>query len=239
VTVLVVIETIAIGLLAILVVGLLRSHAEILRLLHHLGVDYLEGGPADLGPAPRPVRRVGAIADVAGLAPNGDAVVVGTSHPEAHTLLLFLSSGCEKCEAFFEAIAARSPAGLGVRTLVVTRDADQESPGLLREWSARGVDIVLSSAAWEAFAVPGSPYAVLCSGGSVRGEGTAASWRQLESLVAQAELDRDSALARAGAVAGRPIHDTDRERRADAELLAAGIEPGDPRLWPSGDRGTP
>jgi hypothetical protein len=39
VLVLVVVEAVAIALLALLVAGLLRSHAEILRSLHELGVD--------------------------------------------------------------------------------------------------------------------------------------------------------------------------------------------------------
>ena len=38
-TAVVMIEAVVIGLLCVLVVGLLRSHAEILRALHDLGVD--------------------------------------------------------------------------------------------------------------------------------------------------------------------------------------------------------
>ena len=49
-TVLVALQGVVILLLAILVVGLLRSHAEILRALHDLGVN-LEDGAPDNGPA--------------------------------------------------------------------------------------------------------------------------------------------------------------------------------------------
>jgi hypothetical protein len=99
----------------------------------------------------------------------------------------------------------------------VARDAGEESPARLRELAPSSVDVVLSSDAWDAYAVPGSPYAVVIgANGDIAGEGTAGSWEQLRSLVRQADAD---------ATAGR-------EGRADAELRAAGILPGDPSLRP-------
>ena len=44
-TVLVALQGVVILLLAVLVVGLLRSHAEILRALHDLGVNLEDGAP--------------------------------------------------------------------------------------------------------------------------------------------------------------------------------------------------
>ena len=44
-TVLIVVQGLVILLLAVLVVGLLRSHAEILRALHDLGVNLEDGAP--------------------------------------------------------------------------------------------------------------------------------------------------------------------------------------------------
>jgi hypothetical protein len=242
VTVLVVLETIALGLLAVLVAGLLRSHAEILRLLHHLGADYM----GDAGPAPTlaPMRPTGTAADLAGVTAFGDAVVVGLSNPDSSALLLFLSTGCEKCTRFLESIAAGAHRSLGTRVLVVTRGPDQESVGQLRTWQERGVEIVMSSAAWDDFRTPGSPYVVYCSRGHIVGEGTAGSWGQIESLVTQAQGDidaataarpsspRDAALARARDIAQQASTDAEREHRNDEELRAAGIEPGDPRLYP-------
>ena len=57
-TALIVIEGVALLLLALLVVGLLRSHAEILRALHRLGVDVEGGGQIadELRVEPRVVR---------------------------------------------------------------------------------------------------------------------------------------------------------------------------------------
>ena len=241
-TVLVVVETIALGLMAVLVAGLLRSHAEILRLLHHLGADYLgESSPA---PATAPRRDTGTASDIAGVTPFGDALVVGLSNTDSSALLLFLSTGCEKCGHFLESIASGMHRSLGMRVLVVTRSSDQESVGVLRAWQERGVEIVMSSPAWDDFRTPGSPYVVFCNRGHIAGEGTAGSWGQIESLVTQAQSDiqavtdsrrsspRDAALARARDVARHAASDAAREQRNDEELRAAGIEPGDSRLYP-------
>lgn len=240
--VLVVLETIALGLMAVLVAGLLRSHAEILRLLHHLGADYM--GEAGSAPSLAPMRHIGTASDLAGVTPFGDAVVVGLANADSSALLLFLSTGCEKCTRFLESIAAGAHRSLGSRVLVVTRSPDQESVGVLRGWQERGVEIVMSSAAWDDFRTPGAPYVVFCNHGHIAGEGTAGSWGQIESLVAQAQSDidaateterpspRDAALARAREIARQAATDAEREHRNDEELRSAGIEPGDPRLYP-------
>jgi hypothetical protein len=101
--------------------------------------------------------------------------------------------------------------------VAVGRDADEESPRLLGHLAPPDVTVVLSSAAWDAYRVPGSPYAVyIDERGTVSGEGTAATWDQLLSLLSQARGD---------ATAGR-------EARADSELARAGILPGDASLNP-------
>ncbi len=116
--VLVVIEAVVLAFLALLVAGLLRSHAEILRTLHDLGVgrDPLAPsgavtspvGAPTLAPAAAGAATIGA--DVAGVTPSGDAVVVGVTGATQPTLLAFLSSGCITCRHFWDTFAA--PAGL-------------------------------------------------------------------------------------------------------------------------------
>ncbi|MEP6660421.1 MAG: hypothetical protein ABJD24_10940 [Acidimicrobiales bacterium] len=247
---LVIVETIGLAVLALLVAGLLRGYAEVLRLLHHLGVDDFDpDAPVALAPGRGPARaqRGGSEAhDVAGLTPVGDAVVIGVSHPDANVLLVFLSSGCDTCARFWEAMAAGRHLALGTRVIAITRDGDQESIGRLRQWGAEGVEVVLSNRAWDDYRVPGSPYAIFCHGGAIVGEGTATSWEQLESLVDQADLDHEAGrgTARLGRrrepsilrarqeLTQRRNTDARREGRADDELAAAGIEPGDPRLYP-------
>lgn len=215
-TALVAVETAALLLLGLLVAGLLRSHAEILRRLHELGAGYgEERGPTHAGSFPQPARRVsGPAIDIVGVTPSGAAVSLGMGRTGEQTLLLFLSSGCTSCGTFWNALGEGRT---GPRTVVVARDADEESPSRLAHLAAPGVDVVLSSQAWDAYGVPGSPYAVVIGPeGDITGEGTAGSWDQLMSLVVQADADT---------TAGR-------EARADRELRAAGILPGDPSLHP-------
>jgi hypothetical protein len=64
--------------------------------------------------------------------------------------------------------------------------------------------------------VPGAPYFVPVDGpGSVVvGEGTATTWERVQNLIGQAVIDNDE------------------QRTVDNDLRAAGIEPGDPSLYP-------
>jgi hypothetical protein len=219
-TALVLVEAVAIGLLGLLVAGLLRSHAEILRQLHRLG--------ADMDPSARPAparREVGAVEDVAGVTPSGDAARFSLGRVGERTMLLFLSSGCVTCAGWWDGLGRGRHREVlpDARVIVVTRDADEESPGLLLERAAAGVPIVMSSAAWDQLRVPGSPYAVLVDGGQVVGSGAARTWEQLGSFVDQ--HGRDASIVHLDGAA--------RERRADDELRAAGVHPGHPSLYRS------
>jgi hypothetical protein len=218
-TALIAIETVVIVMLTLLVTGLLRSHADILRRLHAL-----DGGGSDTGDAIAatvalaPSRAGRRASDISGTGLADDAVhlaVGGTAH---RTLLAFLSSGCVTCRAFWDAFA--DPATLqlphDVRLVVVAKDARDESISELRSVATPVLPVVLSTAAWSAYAVPGSPYFVLVDGASARveGEGTGANWPQVRNLILQSGDD--------GAA---------REARIDAELQAYGIGPGDPALY--------
>jgi hypothetical protein len=248
VAVLVVIEGVAIVLLALLVAGLLRSHAEILRSLHHLGVgvgdDTRSTIPVAAAPGVASVRQpdepFASAADLAGVSLAGDAVHVGVAGTDHATLVAFLSSGCLTCAGFWDAFRRPDTLGLrdGVRPVIVTRSPDEESPSRLQPLVPSGIPVVMSSAAWDDYNVPGSPYFVLVDGDrGVVGEGAAAEWSQVASLLAQALDDaRPGRAAAAGVVAGPNPRlaraDADREARADAELAAAGIHPGHPSLHP-------
>jgi hypothetical protein len=214
-TTILVLETLAILLLAILVAGLLRSHAEILRRLHDLGVGYGDEAPARAPGALAARAPHGHAPPITGTSPGGDAVAVDVGRGGERTLVLFLSSGCATCRSFWDALRAQRHTELqATRTVVVARDATEDSPARLAELAPTGLTIVLSSRAWDAFGVPGSPYAVLVGDdGTIAGAGSAAGWDQLRSLLSQAAGD---AL----------------EARADRELQAAGIHPGHPSLHP-------
>jgi len=229
---LVILETFAIALLGLLVAGLLRSHAEILRQLHHLGGGLdLPGAARRSQPVTLAPRRAGdpaARPPVIGPTPDGDLLSIALDRPGERTLLLFLSSGCGTCAPWWEGLRNRAhDAALpDTRIVVVARDAEEESPSLLAGLGPDDVPVVLSSAAWESFAVPGSPYAALVADGRVVGEGVAAGWEQMASLVAQHLGDLGKP------VRPSPLDGRAREHRADAELQAAGIHPGHPSLHP-------
>src|SRR5262245_43789583 len=129
-TILVATETLLLVLLALLVVGLLRSHAEILR---RLGPPQGEGSQPPTVQAP---RRDGTRApDITGTTLDGATVQLGMGEGRRSTLLAFLSSGCLTCERFWSSLAAGEiPAMPGdVRVVAITKDRSQESPSRLRE----------------------------------------------------------------------------------------------------------
>jgi len=241
--------------LTVLVAGLLRSHATILRRLHELdpgaassdtglaptlpdfrtfpGVPAPRGGPA---PLPDPVPGAPA-ADLSGVTPQGESVLVRTTGMQTDTVLVFLSAGCSTCHGFFADLA---DPGLALpprtRVVIVTKGPEQESPSGVAGLAPAGVDLVMSTAAWSDFRVPGSPYVVAVDGGAgrVKGEGTGMSWEQVARLLAQATGDVGY-LADGTARRHRPASDLTREARVDRELMAAGILPGDPSLYPERD----
>jgi hypothetical protein len=228
VTALVAVETLLLLLLAVLVAGLLRSHAEILR---RLGPPDAERDQLDPALAsPRSAPRLDAPApDIAGTTLDGRVVQFGLRRGGESTLLAFLSSGCLVCERFWEAFQPRRRPEVpgGGRLVIVTKDPSHESPSKLRQLAPPDVALVMSSAAWEDYEVPTAPYFVHVDGesGQVGGEGAAAGWDQVVSLLRDALEDAAGGGNRGGSA---------RARRVDADLEAAGIGPGHPSLYPTG-----
>jgi hypothetical protein len=241
--VLVAVFGVVLALMAVLVAGLLRSHAEILRALYDLGADLDPDGPSQRAPnpsatVPRPRTESREGADLAGVSPTGDAVsiaVLGAKHP---TLVAFLTSGCTTCVDFWNAF---SQPGLevpgGARLVVATKGEEAESPARLRKFAPADVPVVMSSAAWEDYDVPVAPYFAFVDGpsGRVVGEGAASSWAQVSSMLDQALADAglDARPRRRSVRSGRG---QDRAERVDRDLLRAGIEPGHESLYPASGR---
>lgn len=233
-TALIVVEAAVLVLLSLLVVGLLRSHAEILRQLHELGAGR-DDSPGPVSVDLRPPADTGSSPahDLAGSTPRGEAVAVGVAGAEHDTLLAFLSSGCSTCAGFWEALRQERELGLpaGSRVVIVTKSSGEESESAIKELSPPGLAIVMSTQAWLEYEVPGAPYFVHVDGPSGRtvGEGTAVTWDQVVSLATRAADDRRAR------VAPEAVLDSDRSREAriDEELMAAGVYPGDPSLYPT------
>jgi hypothetical protein len=234
---LVILEGVVVALLAFLVIGLLKSHAEILRQLHDLGVrpgspDRLDHGAALETPVPlRPLPGSSpAVRDLVGESPYGEAMALSVAGAGHHTLLAFLSSGCATCRQFWQAFATPERLGLppDTRLVAVTRSPDAESVTAIRDEAPADLTVVMTTQGWEDYHIPGSPYFVLVDGpaGAVAGEGTGTSWHQIQSLMRQALGDRPE-----GAAPSRRRSDRGRMATDDAELLAAGIGPGHSSLF--------
>jgi hypothetical protein len=238
---LVIVSTFVVLLLGILVAGLLRSHADILRALHDLGAAV--GDPAAAVAVAAPVTlttpasapALGAAPAVAGVTPTGDARAIAVDNSDDFTLLGFLSSGCTGCAAFWDALQEPGRLQLPDRTrvVIVTKGPDREIPSEVQARTTGQVPVVMSTDAWIDYQVPGSPFFVLVDGatGQKVGQGVASQVGQLAELVRRAEHDR----GHAGGTRGRGDASLDgpaREAAADEVLAAAGIFPGDPSLYP-------
>jgi hypothetical protein len=227
-TAIVSIETVLLVLLVVLVAGLLRSHAEILRRL-----GPAEGADGALAQPSQASRATGAEVSapvLSGTTPAGDAVSLSfEGNTGSPTLLAFLTSGCSTCAGFWESLA--EPRLPGVQTVIVAHGTDRERPGRIRSLAPDAVPVVMSSQAWKDYRVPGAPYFVLIDG-HIRGEGVATTWQGVASLVGDAieeQHDVESAVN-----ADARAHPGARARRVEETLAAAGIGPDHPSLYPGG-----
>lgn len=249
-----------VALLALLVVGLLRSHATILRALHDAGIDldpdadrHRQGATVDGEPrirtqagVPAPAGASGQRAtDLVGVTVAGGTRTVSVTAGQP-TLLAFLTTGCSTCAGFWQAFAEAGADGgdpgtrlglpAGLRIVVVTKGPELESPAEVASRAPAGVLTLQSSQAWEDYRIPVAPYFALVDGrrGVVVGEGAAASWDRVRDLITRALADAEvgASLPSAGGRVRRRDVLTGRVRseRIDQDLLEAGLEPGDPRL---------
>ena len=202
---LVIVLAVVVALLAILVAGLLRSHADILKALHDLGsgvgdpvrvhdhAAFPVSGPITIGPALPSERNSTSAPTVVGVTPAGDALALAPTSGDGLTLLAFLSSGCATCAGFWEAFRQRDRLGLPERTrlVVVTKGPEMEMPAEVRAKAPPGLEVVMSTDAWGEYEVPGSPFFVLVDAGTGRriGEGVANHFDQVAELVRRAQID--------------------------------------------------
>lgn len=255
VTALAVGSAMVVTLLAVLVIGLLRSHAEILRALHDLGVNFEDGAPATSRHERRPPDRspgsartadgvpgprgggapLGRATDITGTLPHGGAARVAVTGVDHSTLLAFLSTGCGTCGVFWEALQdvdARELPGTDTRVVIVTGGIESESVAAVADLEPHGLVTVMSAGAWDDYEIPVAPYFVLTDGrsGRIVGEGAGTSWAQITGLlgrvVADARPPRTQVKSSLHRMGGQ-----DRADWVDGELLAAGLEPGDASLY--------
>ncbi len=262
-TVVVFVLALVVAVLAVMVVGLLRSHAVIVRALHQAGVslDPNHQSAARQAPAP-PLRAADDIdlrtisnvpgpahvsgrraVDIVGQLPRGGARTIALSGSPAgngrrrqSTLLAFLSTGCATCTTFWDAFDGGVELPAGMRLVIVTKGVEMESPATVAAVAPGGVPTVMSTEAWDDFGVPVAPYFALVDGASsvVVGEGAAHGWQLVLDMLARAEADRHGSAGETEPVSRRDVlMGRNRHRSVDAELAAAGLAPGDARLFHS------
>ena len=223
-------ETLLLVLLTVLVAGLLRSHAEILRRPDRPTTRRATTGSSRQS---APARSEGELAapEIAGATLRGDSAKISLAAGSPPTLLAFLTSGCTSCQGFWEAFGSGGLDELpdGVRVVAVA-DGSHESTSRLRELAPDGLPVLLSSAAWGDYSVPGSPYFVYVADGSIHGEGAASQWPQLASLLRDAVDDARLAHAEPAGASGGSAPRRARGTRPES----AGIVAGHASLYPSG-----
>jgi hypothetical protein len=219
-------EAVVLLLLALLVAGLLRSHAEILRALHDLGASAEPGERIHRTagtPSTAAVTTTDSTAyDLVGVDLSGASAAVSVVGAKHDTLLAFLSTGCSTCQAFWDAF--RDGAGLPGDARLVVVVQDEESESRLRSLAGPRLEVIASSQAWEGYGVPGSPHFVYVDGasGRVTGEGTGPDWPSVRALLTQAADDQ--ATRTSPQTSDVEWHDN--PTRINAELLHAGIAAG-------------
>ena len=246
---LLVLQAVALALLALLIWGLLHSHAEILRSLHRMGVgtdpassDRAREQPVPLGRRTdvqprRPATATATTAvDLTGTDPTGQPLRVGVRTDGQDTLLAFLSSSCFTCTEFWRAFdgpASSLDLPSGTRLVIVTKGPAEEDVAAIDRVAPAEHPVVMSSDAWKDYGVPTTPYFIHVDGptGEVVGQGAGATWSQVSSLLRQATGDDAVSAGHAGRRDARR-RVADQEADVDRRLLAAGIHPGDPRLYP-------
>jgi len=254
-------EAVAIVLLGVLVLGLLRSHALILKALHELGAGLELEKEAGTGvtrattggkPGPVPVELESGVVpatrsdstrahDIVGTTLRGEERTLALTTPGTRTLLAFLTSGCSVCQTFWDEFQGEVDVPGRGALRIVAKGPEEESVTSLRSL-AGSREVVQSSAAWVDYDIPGSPYFVYVEGDRVTGEGSATTWTQVRDLMAQGVADSEEARATAGRsgpglLVGDELGRGERDflPRMDQELMAAGIAPGHPSLFTSPD----
>ena len=220
---LVIIEAVVIVMLVILVAGLLKSHAEILRRLDSLGAP--QDGDTTAQPRRAVTTGIGrAPSDqISGLAPDGSTVSVTLAHGSGETLLAFLSTGCSSCRVFWQELGDRPELPTpDTRPIVVTKGPAAESPAKVAELAGSQMKVVMSDDTWDQFEVPVTPYFLLLDhAGRVVGEGSATNLERLRDLFRRSAADANPVR----------MSTRGREKFTDDRLSESGVAPGDTSLY--------
>ena len=251
-SVLVLLLGVVVALLAVLVTGLLRSHAEILRGAPRARRRSRPRGRARRARCSRHARHARWGAPPARRFPDGGRHrrrVAGRRRRlhrgrgrRAPDPARVPDERLHDVRRVLERVRRRPPlaGSRWSRLVVVTQGPEAESPARLQKFVPRDVPVVMSSAAWDAYDVPVAPYFAFVDGGSgaVVGEGAAGTWDHLPAMLDQALADAGRRVARgrrhrarAGSRAprgarGRPAPRRGNRARRSEPLPGPGSQPG-------------
>jgi hypothetical protein len=103
--------------------------------------------------------------DVVGVTPSGESVTVGLDGRQGRLLLVFLSTRCDGCQAFWEGLRQPHTLGLSadITAVAVTRGPGSIVATEVAEASAgvEQVAVVMTEQAWSDYRVSGYPFFVL------------------------------------------------------------------------------
>ncbi len=211
------------------IVALLRSHAEILRRLAAIE-SALDAGlvpAAAVAATPASARAGGVAATIDGQTLAGEPVSMRFGPGTAATLLAFMGTGCQVCAPLWHELHGDPvPTPAGARLVVVTKGPERERLARLLELAPAETDVVMSTPAWDDFAIPATPHFVLVRDGEIAGRGAATSWEQITAFLTDAA--DDDRIYRA-----RTLGTNARAARAERALADAEIGPDHPSLYPS------
>ncbi len=225
-------ETVLLVLLTLVLVGLLRTHADILARL-----TALEGAASQrlmVEPTlPSSDSTVARIDTIHGFTPDLEEIELSIGASGKHALLAFLSTGCLTCWDFWNALASDDRPVLpdSVELIIVAKDRAEENLARLREAQPTDYPVVMASSLWEQLAVPGSPYFALIHGSNKQmvGAGSARAWPQVMSLLHDALDEQVVASETTAGARGRRSRHSQLEHEEEL-LAAAGITSGHPSL---------
>jgi hypothetical protein len=232
--------TVVVGVLTLFVLGLLRSHAELLARVAELAEREPAGAPdpsptampEGVVPAPQTIAET-VVRSIEGLDYELEPYRLAIREVSTPYLLVaFLSTTCFSClDIWRDVIEGGEDASVveagddAASLLIVLKAREHENLGkataLARETP---VPVVLSGSAWSELEVPGSPYFALIATAEERvvGAGSAQSWDQLKSLASDGMLELSLAAKPSSNSGGyRSIIE-----REDDDLARAGIHPG-------------
>jgi hypothetical protein len=127
--------------------------------------------------------------DIAGVTPTGAAIGIDLADADGPLLLVFLTTGCDGCDQFWDGLRRDDGHGLptGVTVVAVTRGPGTVEPSEVGVVADGVVDVpvVMSDQAWRDYRVLGYPFFVLVDpvARHVLGETVGFGWSDVAAMV--------------------------------------------------------